>query len=63
MTRLTFVLPVMLAACAPLPPPTPENNFIACRDIARIEQDLSGSLTDQVNAKLDSRAIGCPRIL
>ena len=63
MTRFALLIAVMMAGCGPLPPPTPENNINACRELARQERGLSGSLTDQVNAKLDSRAIGCPRIL
>jgi hypothetical protein len=51
----------LLTACT-LPPPD-DTNIIACRDLARIERSNSATLTEQVQAKLESRRIDCPRIL
>ncbi len=64
MSRTLLVLPLVLTGLAGcrLPPPE-DTNIIACRDLARIERSSTATLTEQTQAKLDSRAIRCPRIL
>jgi hypothetical protein len=61
-TRFALTLALMTLIGCSLPP-AEDTNIIACRDLARIERSSTATLTEQTEAKLDSRAIGCPRIL